>query len=158
MDDFVNLDLTAQADLVKSGQVTAGELVEAAIRRAEKVNPAINAIIAPLYDEGRAEAAQAGKDSLFAGAPFLVKDLYCHMKGVPTTGASRLTRNFVPARDSELMRRYRAAGLSTFGKTNLCEFGTLGTTEPKLFGPTRNPWNVARSSGGSSGGARAAVS
>ncbi|WP_246806147.1 amidase [Ensifer sp. ENS10] len=157
MDDFVNLDLTAQADLVKSGKATAWELVEAAIRRAKKVNPTINAIIAPLYDEGRAEAAQAATDSLFAGAPFLVKDLYCHMSGVPTTGASRLTRSFVPARDSELMRRYRAAGLSTFGKTNLCEFGTLGTTEPKLFGPTRNPWNVGRSSGGSSGGAGAAV-
>lgn len=157
MDDFVELDLTAQAGLVKSGEVTAGELLESAIRRAEHVNPQLNAIIRPLHEEARAEARAHARDSVFAGAPFLVKDLYCHMAGVPTTGASVITKDFVPDRDSELMRRYRRAGLSTFGKTNLCEFGTLGTTEPKLFGPTRNPWDTSRSSGGSSGGAGAAV-
>ncbi len=157
MDSFVGLDLSAQAALVKSGDVTAEELLEAAILRAESVNPQINAIVRPLHDEARAEARASTKESLFAGAPFLVKDLYCHMAGVPTTGASEITKNFVPQHDSELMRRYREAGLSTFGKTNLCEFGTLGTTEPRLFGPTKNPWDTSRSSGGSSGGAGAAV-
>lgn len=157
MDQFVELDLTAQAALVKAGDVTAEELLDAAILRAEKTNPQLNAIIRPLHEDARVEARSAGKDSVFAGAPFLVKDLYCHMAGVPTTGASEVTKDFIPDHDSELMRRYRAAGLSTFGKTNLCEFGTLGTTEPKLFGPTRNPWDPSRSSGGSSGGAGAAV-
>lgn len=157
MDDFSRFDLVGQAGLVRAGEASAGELLEAAIARAEKVNPQLNAIIRPLHQEARAEARSAAKDSVFAGAPFLVKDLYCHMAGVPTTGASALTKDFVPDHDSELMKRYRRAGLSTFGKTNLCEFGTLGTTEPKLFGPTRNPWDETRSSGGSSGGAGAAV-
>ncbi|MCX8279079.1 amidase [Phyllobacterium sp. 0TCS1.6C] len=157
MDELAKLDLCAQAALVKAGQVTAEELLEGAIRRSEKTNSQLNAIIRPLHEEARREARGADKSSVFAGAPFLVKDLYCHMAGVPTTGASEITRDFVPDHDSELMRRYRKAGLSTFGKTNLCEFGTLGTTEPKLFGVTRNPWDILRSSGGSSGGAGAAV-
>lgn len=157
MDDLANLDLLGQAQLVKTGQITAEELVDAAIRRADRTDPAINAIVLRLDEQARQEARRAQGDSPFAGAPFLVKDLYCHMAGVPTTGASALTRDVVPDHDSELMRRYRAAGLSTFGKTNLCEFGTLGTTEPRLFGPTRNPWDLTRSSGGSSGGAGAAV-
>lgn len=155
--ELATMDLIEQADLIRSGEATAGELVEAAIARIEAVEPEVNALVLKLYDAGRAEAAAAAKTAPFAGAPFLVKDLYCHMAGIPTTGASRLTRDFVPAGDSELMRRYRAAGLATLGKTNLCEFGTLGTTEPELFGPTRNPWNPAHSSGGSSGGAGAAV-
>lgn len=157
MDDFSGYDLVGQAGLVRAGEATAEELLQAAIARAEKVNPRLNAIIRPLHQEAMAEARSAAKDSVFAGAPFLVKDLYCHMAGVPTTGASALTKDFVPDHDSELMKRYRRAGLSTFGKTNLCEFGTLGTTEPKLFGPTCNPWDETRSSGGSSGGAGAAV-
>ncbi|WP_448955531.1 amidase [Labrys neptuniae] len=155
--ELATMDLIEQADLIRSGEATAGELVEAAIARIEAVEPEVNALVLKLYDAGRAEAAAAPKTTPFAGVPFLVKDLYCHMAGIPTTGASRLTRDFVPAGDSELMRRYRAAGLATLGKTNLCEFGTLGTTEPELFGPTRNPWNPAHSSGGSSGGAGAAV-
>ncbi len=157
MDEFVELDLTAQAALVRAGDVTATELLEAAIHRADKTNPQLNAIVRSLHNEAREEVKTATKASVFAGAPFLVKDLYCHMAGVPTTGASEVTKDFVPGRDSELMRRYRKAGLSTFGKTNLCELGTLGTTEPRLFGPTRNPWDTSRSSGGSSGGAGAAV-
>ncbi|ADY67766.1 amidase [Agrobacterium tumefaciens] len=157
MDEFVDLDLTAQAALVKSGDVTASELLEAAISRAELVNPQVNAIIRPLHEEARAEVGNASPDTAFAGAPFLVKDLYCHMAGIPTSGASEITKDFIPQHDSELMRRYRNAGLSTFGKTNLCEFGTLGTTEPRLFGATLNPWDTSRSSGGSSGGAGAAV-
>lgn len=157
MHEFEGLDLTAQAALVRTGKVSARELLDAAMARCERVNPHINAIITNLYRAAVVEAEAANRNSPFAGAPFLVKDLYCHMAGVPTTGASVLTKDFIPDRDSELMRRYRAAGLSTFGKTNLCEFGTLGTTEPKIFGPTRNPWDPARSSGGSSGGAAAAV-
>lgn len=155
--ELATMDLIDQADLIRKGEASAGELVEAAIARIEAVEPRVNALTLKLYDAARAEAAAVPRSAPFAGAPFLIKDLYCHMAGVPTTGASRLTRDFVPARDSELMRRYRRAGLVTLGKSNLCEFGTLGTTEPELTGPTRNPWNLAHSSGGSSGGAGAAV-
>lgn len=152
------LDLMAQAALVRSGEFSAIELVEDAIARIEAVNPRLNAVVLPLYDEAR-RALRAGEvpDGPFAGAPFLIKDLYCHVRGTPTTGASRLLAGHVADHDSELTARYRRAGLSIVGKTNLCEFGTLGTTEPALFGPTRNPWDPGRSSGGSSGGAGAAV-
>ncbi len=161
--DLSDLDLLDQARLVRDGAVTAGELLEAAIARIEAVNPLLNAVILPLYDEARAalrsQAAIPGgaASGPFAGVPFLVKDLYCHVRGTPTTAASRLLAGPVADHDSELMARYRRAGLVTVGKTNLCEFGTLGTTEPALFGPTRNPWDRTRSSGGSSGGAAAAV-
>lgn len=157
-DVIESTDLLGQAELIARGEVTALELAAEAIGRIEALNPAINAIIAPLYEEARQAARNPQlAHTPFRGAPFLIKDLYCHMVGLPTTGAARVNANFVPDHDSELMARYRRAGLVTLAKTNLCEFGTLGTTEPVLFGPTRNPWNLAHSSGGSSGGAGAAV-
>jgi len=158
MTDFAQIDLLDQARLVRDGEVSARDLLDDTIARIEAVNPALNAVILPLYDEARAAlAAGEGADGPFAGVPFLIKDLYCHVRGTPTTGASRLLAGQVVDHDSALMARYRKAGLVTVGKSNLCELGTLGTTEPALFGPTRNPWDVARSSGGSSGGAGAAV-
>lgn len=151
------MDLIDLAALVAKGEVTAAELAEAAIARIEAVNPAVNAVIMPLYDDARAAIADGLPAGPLSGAPFLIKDLYCHYAGKPTTGASALLTDTVAAQDSELMARYRRAGLVTLAKTNLCEFGTLGTTEPVLYGPTRNPWNPEHSSGGSSGGAGAAV-
>lgn len=153
---LAEFDLVEQARLVREGEVTSRELVEAALARVAALNPKLNAVILDL-GERALEQAKEPRPGPFSGVPFLIKDLYCHMAGVPTTGASRITRGFVPDRDSELMARYRRAGLITIGKTNLCEFGTLGTTESELFGPTRNPWDLERSSGGSSGGAGAAV-
>lgn len=153
---FADTDLLEQARLVRTGQVQPRELVEAAFARIDAVNPQVNAVTAELREQALAQSAHPGEGS-FAGVPFLIKDLYCHMAGVPTTGASRLTASFVPDRDSELMARYRRAGFIPIGKTNLCEFGTLGTTESELLGPARNPWNLAHSSGGSSGGAGGAV-
>lgn len=152
------MDLLALAGLVQRGEVTAAELTEHAIARIDAVNPIVNAVINRFDDEARRVAREpAAPDAPFAGAPFLIKDLYCHYAGQVTSGGSSLLAGHVADHDSELMSRYRRAGLITLGKTNLCEFGTLGTTEPVLFGPTRNPWNLERSSGGSSGGATAAV-
>lgn len=147
--ELADVDLVGQAQLVRDGQLTGADLVEAAISRIAAVNPALNAVVRTMFEEGRRSASARGAgEKRFAGAPFLVKDLYCHYTGVPTSGGSRLTADVIPDHDSELMLRYRRAGLSTLGKTNLCEFGTLGTTEPVLFGPTLNPWNEGRSSGG----------
>ena len=157
------LDLIGQAELVRRGEVTSLELVDAAIERIEAVNPQLNAVIRTLYDEARAEAARAEAargprgDGPLAGAPFLVKDLGAAMAGVPDTWGSRALANNVPKRDSPLVTRYREAGLVIVGRTSTPEFGNHSTTEPELFGPARNPWDPTRTTGGSSGGSAAAV-
>ena len=156
MSDMAFMDATGQAELVRKGEVTAGELVEAAISRAEKLNPALNAIVRPMYDEAREIASGTG-DGPFTGVPFLLKDLTASYAGVPLTSGSRFAENLIPDHDSELVTRFKKAGLVTVGKTNTPEFGIQPTTEPELFGPSRNPWDTERSTGGSSGGAAAAV-
>ena len=151
------LDATAQADLVRRKQVKPIELVDAAIERIERVNPTINAVVTPMYDQARAAANGKLPRGPFTGVPFLLKDIFVSYAGVPLTSGSAFLRNFVPDFDSELVTRQKRAGLVIMGKTNTPEFGLLPTTEPQLFGPTRNPWNTGRSSGGSSGGSAAAV-
>lgn len=151
------LDATAQAELVRTKQVTSIELVEAAIAGIERLNPMLNAVITPMFDEARRRASSplAGP---FAGVPFLLKDLGAEYAGVAFTEGSRLLAGrYVPAVHSELVRRQLAAGLVVVGKTNTPELGILPTTEPALFGPTRNPWDLSRTPGGSSGGSAAAV-
>lgn len=157
MDPLAWLDATAQAELVRKGEVTAAELVAAAIGRIERLNPTLNAVITPLYDLAYAAAAGPQAAGPFAGVPTLVKDLNTHCAGVRTTGGSRLLRDFVPAFDSIQVARLKQAGFIVVGKSNTPEFGALPTTEPQLFGPVRNPWDTSRSAGGSSGGAAAAV-
>ena len=156
-DGLAALDATAQAELVRRREATALELVEAAIARAEQVNPALNAVVAPMYEQARAAAAGELPDTPLAGVPFLLKDLQAAHAGVPLTAGSRFLRDFAPDHDSALVTRLKRAGLIILGKTNTPEFGILPTTEPRLFGPTRNPWDVGRSAGGSSGGSAAAV-
>jgi len=151
------LDATAQAQLVRKKEVTAIELVEAAIDRIERLNPKLNAIVTPMYDLARENAKGGLPDGPFTGVPFLLKDLLASYAGVPMTLGSKLLRGFVPDHDSELVTRIKRAGLIVAGKTNTPEFGILPTTEPALFGPCRNPWNTERSTGGSSGGSAAAV-
>lgn len=151
-------DGLALAQLIRDGELTAAEALDIAIARAEALNPALNAIIRPMHDEARATLAAGVPDGAFAGVPFLLKDLLSDYQGVPTTSGSRLMRDFVPQWDSELVRRYKAAGLVVFGKTNTPEFGLTPFTEPALHGPTRNPWNLDKTPGGSSGGSGAAVS
>jgi len=159
--EYADLDATALAQLVRAREVRASELVEEAIARAEALNPALNALVCTMYDHARAAAAaldDGGRgDAPFAGVPFLMKDFCAEVAGVPFTEASAFLRGYVPREDSELYRRFCAAGLLTLGKTNLPELAIGATTEPRLFGPARNPWDTARTTGGSSGGAAAAV-
>ena len=156
--EFSRLDAIAQAELVRRREVKPIELVEAAIARIERLNPELNAVVTPMYDEARRLATQLDLQGPFAGVPFLLKDLGADYAGVPTTNGSMFFKNVVPGEDSPLVRRYKQAGLIVLGKTNTPELGLMPTTEPRLFGPTRNPWDLTRTAGGSSGGAAAAVS
>lgn len=155
--DLTELDALAQAELVRRGDVSSLELVEAAIARVEKVNPAVNAVVYKMYDQARAAARGPLPAGPFAGVPFLMKDFLAEVAGEPFTEGSAYLKGYIPREDSELVRRYRAAGLVFIGKTNTPELAVGPTTEPRLFGPTKNPWDTGRTAGGSSGGAAAAV-
>ena len=155
--DLAFLDASAQADLVRRKEVKPIELVEAAIERIERLNPALNAVVTPMYEQARAAAAGKLPDGPFAGVPFLLKDLLAAYGGVRMASGSAFERDFVPDHDSELVARLKRAGLIILGKTNTPEYGILPTTEPRLFGPSRNPWNTNCTTGGSSGGSAAAV-
>jgi amidase len=155
--DLAQLDGVGQAALVHAGQISPGELVEAAIARIEALDPTLNAVITPLFDRARDEAARVPTTAPFAGVPFLVKDLVAEIDGVPFHEGSRYLRDVVSDYDSELVRRLRAAGMVILGKTNTPEFGMVPACEPLFTGPTRNPWDIARSTSGSSGGSAAAV-
>jgi amidase len=154
--DYDQYDGLALGELVRQKKVTALELVETAISRIEKHNPAVNAVIHKMYDHARA-AAQQPPDGLFSGVPFLLKDLIGTVAGVPTASGNRLLKDRPASQDSELVKRYKNAGLLILGKTNTPEFGLTPFTEPEAFGATRNPWDLSRTSGGSSGGSAAAV-
>ena len=156
-DETALLDGIGQAELVRRREVTSLELVEAAIERIERLNPTLNAVVTPMYDEARAVASGPLPDGRLAGVPFLLKDFLAEYAGVRFTEGTEFLSDYVPAEDSELVRRYKAAGLVFVGKTNTPEFAIGPTTEPRLFGPTRNPWDTSRTPGGSSGGAAAAV-
>jgi len=155
--DLAALDAIAQAELLRRREVTTLELVDAAIARVEKVNPAVNAVVLKMYDQARATARATLPAGPLSGVPFLLKDFLAEYAGVPFTEGSAYLGNFIPAEDSELVRRYKRAGLVFIGKTNTPELAVGPTTEPRLFGPTRNPWDTDRTAGGSSGGAAAAV-
>jgi amidase len=156
-DEFAWLDATAQATLVRKNEVTPRELVEAAIWRIEKLNQQLNAVITPMFELALETADGPLPPGPFAGVPFLLKDLQAAYEGVRLSAGSRWLREFKPNGDSELVKRYKRAGLVIVGKTNTPEFGLLPTTEPEAFGATRNPWDVTRTPGGSSGGSAAAV-
>jgi amidase len=155
-DRFARLDATAQAALVASGEVTPAELVEAAIARIEAVNPALNAVTHKLYERARAQAAGPRGAGLFAGVPFLIKDLL-PIAGVPGTSSCRALAHSIGEVSPPYVEAFDAAGLIPVGLTNTPEFGLIDTTEPALHGPTRNPWDLSRSPAGSSGGSGAAV-
>ncbi|MEA3018953.1 MAG: amidase, partial [Actinomycetota bacterium] len=150
------LDATAQAELVRRGEVSAVELVTSAIERIESLNPSINAVVTTAYEQAR-HAAGGSPSGPFAGVPMLVKDLLIELPGLGFTEGSRFLQHNVSSCESELAARYRRAGLVVLGKTNTPEFGMAPACEPSLFGPTRNPWDLARSTSGSSGGSAAAV-
>lgn len=154
-DALGDLDATGVAARIASGEITAAEALEAAIARSERVNGELNFVAAPLFDYGRARAAET-LSGPFAGVPTLIKDLM-PMVGQPTRYGSRAFANNVPAEQPPYMDALLAAGLVPFGKSTTPEFGLTATTETLLGGATRNPWNIERSSGGSSGGAAVAV-
>ncbi len=157
MDEIAFLDAIAQAELVRKKEIAPAELVEGAIARIERLNPSLNAVITPMYDQARQKASGPMPDGPFAGVPFLMKDIIALYAGVRMAMGTALLSSFVPDHDSELTVRYKRTGLITLGKTNTPELGLLPTTEPTVFGPTRNPWDTGRSTGGSSGGSAAAV-
>lgn len=155
-DELAALDATAQAELVRRGDVQALELVEAGIARIEALNPALNAVITPMFDRALARV-ERGVAGPFAGVPFLLKDLALEVEGVRFCEGSRFTGEHVSTYTSEAVQRMEDAGLVILGKTNTPEFGMVPATEPERFGPTRNPWDPTRSTSGSSGGSAAAV-
>ncbi|HXQ23198.1 MAG TPA: amidase [Candidatus Acidoferrales bacterium] len=159
-DELGRLDATAQAELLRRGKVSALELVDAAIARIERVNPQLNAVIIPLFEKARRQAASPQlPNGPFRGVPFLLKDLDVLSAGDPFHAGMRFLRdlNWVADHDSYLVEKFRAAGLVCLGKTNTPELGCSVTTEPQAYGASRNPWNTAHSTGGSSGGSAAAV-
>jgi amidase len=159
-DDFAFLDASAQADLVRRGQVQPLALVDAAIARIERLDPALNAVITPLFEQARAQAASPMvPDGPFRGVPILLKDFLCQTAGDPYYEGMRLLRDldWRAEEDTHLAARFRAAGFIVLGKTNLPELAALATTESAAFGATRNPWDLGRSPGGSSGGSAAVV-
>jgi Asp-tRNA(Asn)/Glu-tRNA(Gln) amidotransferase A subunit family amidase len=156
--DFERYDALGLADLVRRGKVKPAELLEAAIERVEARNPAVNAVVMKLYDYGRKAIADGLPDGPFRGVPYLMKDLTAPIAGLRMTRGSRFFADTPPAAaDSEHVTRLKRAGLVIFGRTNTCELGLSLTCEPRLYGPTKNPWDPTRISAGSSGGAAAAV-
>lgn len=156
IEEYSRFDGLGLAQLVRQGQVSAAELARTALAAIASANPALNAVI-EVYDTA-AEQAAPQRDATFAGVPFLLKDIGSHDNGVKFELGSRLCRGLnAPPFASELVNRFRASGVTVVGRTNIPELGTGCATEPLLYGPTRNPWNLTRSPGGSSGGAAAAV-
>ena len=154
---LLDCDAVALADLVRKGEVRPLELVDASIAAMEGIGFDLNAVTTPMFELAREEARIVCSDAPFAGVPFLLKDIRAGYMGVPTSDGSALLRDRPVGFDSEIVRRHKRAGLVCIGKTNAPEFGLTATTEPHAFGPTRNPWDLERTPGGSSGGAAAAV-
>jgi amidase len=156
-EDYERYDGLGLAALVQKREVSALELLDAAIERVERRDPAINAVIDRFYDKAKAAIAAGLPSGPFTGVPYLLKDYGVYLTGTRTTGGSRLFHDFIADHDSEIVLRLKRAGLVIFGKTNTSELGLLTSVEPELFGATRNPWARDHSAGGSSGGAAAAV-
>ncbi|MDX2468377.1 MAG: amidase, partial [Acidimicrobiia bacterium] len=154
--EYEQYDAVGLAELVAGGEISPLELVEAAIERIEKLNPALNAVIVKHYERARSIAAAGEIAGPFRGVPFLTKDLAMVAGDVASFG-SVFFRDFRPDVTDEYQKRASAAGLISLGRTSSPEFGLLPTTEPILHGPTRNPWALERSSGGSSGGSAVAT-
>lgn len=155
--EYVRYDATGLAALIARGEVGAGEVLETALARAAQVNPALAAVCLPMeaIARKRARGPLAGP---FAGVPFLLKDMGQDFAGVPSPSGSRALRDWVPDRHADIVQRFLDAGLVVFGKTASPEFALKAETSPQLWPqPTRNPWDLARTPGGSSGGAAAAV-
>jgi amidase len=156
MPEYDDLDAIGLAELVRNGDVSPSECLDAALARIDARNPALNAVVHDLRERARGRQDSL-PDGPLRGVPFVLKDLKAMLKGTPTTGSNVLARDHVAQQSSVSVERYEAAGLQIVGKTNTPEFGIMGVTEPLMRGPCRNPWNPAHTPGGSSGGSAAAV-
>jgi amidase len=155
--DYTAFDGLGLAHLVRSKEVSAEELLRTALKALERVNPKLNAVIGTLEAEAQAALERGLPEGPFTGVPFLIKDLALHAANVPCEMGSRLARGVMFPHDTSLMARFRKSGVVTIGRANTPEFGFNASTEPVANGPTRNPWNLEHSPGGSSGGSAAAV-
>src|SRR5688572_8197924 len=156
LSDLSSYDAMALAELIRTRQITPGEVVEDTIRRIEAINPKLNAVIYKTYDRARKRASASVGDGPLAGVPFLVKD-NATIAGVELTRGSRALRGDVPDQTAPFFAAAENAGLVLMGATNMPEMGLIDGTENALYGPTRNPWNLDYSPGGSSGGSAACV-
>ena len=154
---YVDSDALRLAEMIRAKAVTSAELAEVAIGLVEQLDPQLNAVVIRAFDQARARAAQPPCDGLFAGVPYLLKNIGSASDGLPMTAGLEYRKDFVSASDSEMVRKIKASGLTILGRTNVPENGWCIATEPRYHGPTLNPWNPAMTSGGSSGGAAAAV-
>ncbi|HBJ41602.1 MAG TPA: amidase, partial [Hyphomonas sp.] len=157
MKEYAAFDAMGLAELVRAGEVSSKELLDEAVSRAHAAQSELNCFSSLYPDLAEAQLADLPTDGPFAGVPFITKDLAVMIDGAPLTNGSVSWKGHVSSQDSVLTERYRKAGLVMFGQTTSPEFGLTTTTESTLYGQTRNPWDVTRTSGGSSGGASAAV-
>ncbi|MCY7817388.1 amidase [Bacillus haynesii] len=156
--DYMKHDAVALSKLIKHGEVTVNELIDAAFSRLEEVNPELNAVIRTRKEQVKNECKQLDiRQQPFAGVPILLKDISQAMKGEPLTAGAKLLSSYQPKRDSNFVAKLRGAGFLFLGQTNTPEYGLKNISEPELYGPSRNPWNTDYSPGGSSGGSAAAV-
>jgi len=156
--DYEKYDGLGLAELIRKKEVKPGEILKEAIRRIEKLNPKLNAVVHKLYGTANEETAGYDlPDGPFSGVPFLLKDVHHELKGAPMCCGSKSMKDYISSNDAEIVRRFKQAGVAIIGKTNTPEFKMAAFTEPAAFGPTRNPWNLEYSCGGSSGGSAAAV-
>jgi amidase len=157
--ELSRLDATAQAEVVRRGDASPAELVDAAVARVEKLNGELNAVIHPLFDRARRDANGALPSGPFRGVPIVVKDLDGTLAGTPYHAGNRALKGagYIAPRTSYLFEKLEQAGFVIVGKTNTPEFGLMPVAEPEVYGPTRNPWDPKHTSGGSSGGSAAAV-
>ena len=153
---LIDLDATSQAELVRRGSLTAADLLDAATARYQALNPIVNAVAIFNPDKASQRPHRNSSGTVFEGVPTILKDLLAY-PGLPASFGSRLLAGYVPAAGSPYTDAIDAAGLAVVGKSTTSEFGLLGTTESMVTGQTRNPWDLSRSTGGSSGGAAAAV-
>jgi len=156
-EEYVDHDGLGLVELIEQREVSPKEVLEAAMLTAESVNPVLNAIVTPLYDDALVRIANGGIQGPLAYVPFLLKDVHHALEGTPMSNGSALQQGERSRRHAEIVERWLAAGLIPIGKTNTPEYKTSPTTNPEIWGPTRNPWDVARTPGGSSGGSAAAV-
>lgn len=156
-EEYSSYDGIGLAQLVKNKEVKPEELLEAAFKGIEKLNPELNAVVKNLPSEAEKEISSGLSQGYFQGVPFLIKELILHAANIPISMGSYIAEGFVAPYDTELMSRFRKAGLVTVGTTPTPEMGYNATTEALIYGPTKNPWNTERSPGGSSGGSAAAV-